>query len=159
MKRYISKFLYRKLSKREVQKHLRKYWWKHRLLNFYYKLKIKSYCIFFKPFTAYDPNDYEQFSFLGWISLLIDNRFFWFKRWKTKTLEWHVFGWETIFKKKWKYIGPKKKEYHEGWWYGMIWDFRNHIVTVKELPRRPLTEEEKKHLRKLAEDLKSSKIS
>lgn len=135
----------------KIIKHIKQYWWKQKLYRYFYLLKIKSYCVMFKVVTAYDPKDYEQFSFCGWVSLIIKNKPIYFKRWRDPSIEWHIFSWETIFKKYWKYTGIKKDKYKNGFWYYMTWDFKNHKIIVKEILRKPLTKEDREELNRILE--------
>lgn len=83
--------------------------------------------------NAYDPNDFELFSFEGWISLPINNRQIYFKRHKDPTYPWHFFSWKDLFRNNWKYIGLKKKDFVFNYWYVVRFDFVKKIVTIKEL--------------------------
>ncbi len=136
----------------------RKLWWKQILHKKSYLILTKSLCIIFKAITAYSPSDYEQFSFEGWISLVINKKFIYFNRTKQAqnrgAREWYIFSWEEIFKTNWKYVGPQKKKYIFGSWYTLIYDFKNKIVYVKEIPRKPLTEEDRLELKRIISILK-----
>ena len=96
-------------------------------------LKKKVVHVTIKPVSAYDPNEFELFSFEGWISLPINNRQIYFKRYKDPTYPWHFFLWKDIIRRNWKYIGPKKEDFIFNYWYVVKFDLVKKIVTIKEL--------------------------
>lgn len=95
--------------------------------------KIKTSCAIIKVISAYDPNDYEQFSFEGWICLPISNKFIWFHRIHDKYHPWYYFGYEDLFRKNWKYSGPRKEEFVFGKYYKVKFDFIRKTTVIKPL--------------------------
>lgn len=109
------------------------YWWKPLLYRKIDGLKKKIAHVTIRPVSAYDPNDFEQFLFEGWISLPINNKQIYFKRHKDPSYPWYDFSWKDIIRNNWKYIGPVKKNFILNYWYIAKFDFTNKIITVTDL--------------------------
>ena len=96
-------------------------------------LKIKTSCAIIKAVSAYDPNDYENFSFEGWICLPLNNKFVWFNRVNNKHHPWYYFIHKDFFRKNWKYSEKKKEDFIFGKYYKVKFDFIRKITIIKPL--------------------------
>lgn len=97
--------------------------------------KVKTICAIIKVVSAYNPNDYKKFSFEGWTCLPINNKFVWFHRHHDKSYPWYYFGYKDLFRKNWKYIGPKKEEFEFSEYYRVKFDFIRKVISIKYYER------------------------